>query len=364
MDKIFESYWALRITALILAFALFFYAKADMGTNRDIPVSTKTDILYDVPLEVYYDDTNLIVTGLPETVNVMISGPQPIVLQTKNLRDFKVFVNLNSSIIGEHDVTIQHEGFSDKLEVSIEPKSVNVVIEERVAKEFRVDPEMNNRLIAEEYVLDKMTADPATVMVTGAKSVIENISYVKATVTGEPGIKSSFEQEANVKVLNSDLNRLDVGIQPEKVKVKVEIKEYSRDLPITIKPTGEFQEGISLEEISVEPSTLTVYGKKATIDELPELVVEFDVTGLEESGTYETKVRVPDGVTVKENTIKIHANVKKDSAEAASEPAEDESTENELTEGESTENESTEDELTENGTTEDEPTQTEEDSTQ
>lgn len=335
MDKIFESYWALRITALILAFALFLYAKAEMDTNRDTTVSTQTDILYNVPLDVYYDDTNLIVTGLPETVNVMISGPQKIVFQTKRLQDFKVFVDLNSLMIGQHHVTIQNEGFSDKLEVSIEPKSVNIVIEERVTKEFRVDPEMNNRLISEEYVLDKMTADPTTVIVTGAKSVIENISYVKATVTGEAGIKSSFEQEANVKVLNADLNRLDVVIQPEKVNVKVEIKEYSRELPIKIKQTGEFKEGISLlEEISAEPSRLTVYGKKVIIDELPELVVEFDVSDLEESGEYEAKVIVPDGVTVKENTITIHANVKKNSIEADSEPAENDPTEDEITQTE------------------------------
>ena len=340
MDKIFESYWALRITALILAFALFFYAKADMDTNRNIPASTQTDILYDVPLEVYYDDTNLIVTGLPETVNVMIDGPQSIVMRTKSMKDFKVFVNLNSLMIGEHHVTIQSEGFSDKLDVSIEPKSVSVVIEERVTKEFRVDPEMNSRLIADEYILEKMTAEPATVMVTGAKSVIENISYVKATVTGEPGIKSSFEQEANVKVLNADLNRLDVVIQPEKVNVKVEIKEYSRELPITIKQTGELREGISLENISVETSTITVYGKKAMIDELRELVVEFDVSGLEESGTYEAKVIVPDEVTVKANTIKIQANVRKDSVEADSEPAEDGVVENEPSGDESTEDDS------------------------
>ena len=349
MDKIFESYWALRITALVLAFALFFYAKADMDTKSGTSVSAETDILYNVPLEVYYDDTNLIVTGLPETVNVMISGPKQIVLQTKNIKDFKVFVNLNSLMIGEHHVTIQNEGFSDKLEVSIEPKSVNVVIEERVTKEFRVDPEMNNRLIAEEYILDKMTADPATVMVTGAKSVIENISYVKATVTGEPGIKSSFEQEANVKVLNADLNRLDVVIEPEKVNVKVEIKEYSRDIPIKIKQIGEFQAGISLDDISAEPSRLTVYGKKAVIDELPELVVEFDVSGLEESGDYEAKVIVPDGITVKANTIIIHANVRKESVEADSGTAEDESAEDESAEDE---------------TTDTDPAQTEEDSTQ
>ena len=87
-----------------------------------------------------------------------------------------------------------------------------------------------------------------------------------------------------------------------------------------------------------------MYGKKAMIDELPGLVVEFDVSGLEKSGTYEAKVIVPDGVTVKENTIKIQANVRKDSVEADSEPAEDETAED--------------------NPTEDEPAQTEEDNTQ
>ena len=65
-------------------------------------------------------------------------------------------------------------------------------IEERITQEFRVDPEMNNRLIDEGYVLKDMTAEPTTVFVTGAKSIIESISYVKATVTGEQGIKKNI----------------------------------------------------------------------------------------------------------------------------------------------------------------------------
>ena len=44
-----------------------------------------------------------------------------------------------------------------------------------------------------------MTAEPATVMVTGAKSVIENISYVKATVTGEPGLKVRLSKRQMLK---------------------------------------------------------------------------------------------------------------------------------------------------------------------
>ena len=72
-------------------------------------------------------------------------------------------------------------------------------IEEKVTQEFRVDPEMNNRLIDEGYILKGMTSNPTTVFVTGAKSAIESISYVKATVTGEQGLNQPFSQEAAVK---------------------------------------------------------------------------------------------------------------------------------------------------------------------
>ena len=150
--------------------------------------------LTNVPLEVYYDDSNLFVTGLPETVDVKISGPMQIVLRTKLLEDYKVFVDLNSLLIGEHRVTIQHENFSGKLDVSIDPVSINVVIEEKVTEEFRVDPEMNNRLVGEDYNVRGMVAEPSRVTITGAKSVIESISYVKATITGDKGINESFEQ--------------------------------------------------------------------------------------------------------------------------------------------------------------------------
>ncbi|WP_431028397.1 CdaR family protein [Lysinibacillus sp. LZ02] len=323
MDRVFNSVWALRIVALVLSLALFLYVKSELETaGREAAPSDEVDVLYNVPLEVYYDDEDLIVTGVPETVNVTISGNSKLIRQAKITQDYVVFVDLNSLMIGEHHVTIQNEGFSEKLKVSIDPGALNISIEERVTREFRVEPEMNKRLIAEDYDLKGMTVDPTTVVVTGAKSAIENISYVKATVTGEQGIKNSFQQEANVKVLNAELNRLDVAVQPEKVKVKVEIEEYSRDVPIKIKQIGQLKEGISIEKLSVEPVKLKVYGKKAVIDELKELVVEFDVSDLEESGSYEGKIKVPEKVTAEENSVIIHADVKKELVETADESTE------------------------------------------
>ena len=137
MDKVFDSSWMLRLTALFLAVALFLYIQTEEKRETESSSSNETDVITNVPLEVYYDSDNLFVTGLPETVDVKISGPKQIVMKTKLEKDFKLFVDLNSLLIGEHSVTIHQENFSEKLDVSIEPRIINVTIEEKVTEQFR-----------------------------------------------------------------------------------------------------------------------------------------------------------------------------------------------------------------------------------
>ena len=320
MDKLYENTWILRIFALILALALFFYVGYEERLSKESEVTAKdsVEVIENVPLEAYYDNENLIVTGLPETVNITISGPAHIALTTKLNKNFTVFVDLEDLMIGEHQVTIQHENISEKLDVSIKPASVNITIEERVTQQYKVEPEMNTMLIEEGYVLDSLKVKPEIVSITGAKSVIDSISFVKASVNGEKGLKESFEQETPVRVLNGELNGLDVIIEPENVFVDVVIKAYSKVVPIRLEEIGILPEGVTLQSLSQELEEITVYGKKAIIDELTDLVVEFDVAQLTKSGTYEVKLILPDGITSKTKKLKVVAEVQK-SADKATE---------------------------------------------
>lgn len=312
MDKMMDSPWVLRIIALFLACLLFFSVRTELSSTNKSITSEQMEVIRDVPVDVFYDDDSLIVTGIPKTVNVTIKGPMQIVLRTKAVKDFSVFVNLSDLLIGEHNVELQYENISDKLKVTLDPATVKVNIEEKVTQEFRVDPEMNNRLIDEGYYLKGMSANPATVFVTGAKSAIESISYVKATVTGEQGLRQSFSQEAAVKVLDRDLNKLDVMIEPEQVKVRVDIAEYSKELPVTIKETGKAADDITINRLTLITNSLKVYGKKSIIDVLTSLPVEIDLSKITESKTYEFDVELPEGATkVSEQKIKIKADVTK-----------------------------------------------------
>ncbi|MFJ7669225.1 YbbR-like domain-containing protein [Lysinibacillus sp. NPDC097195] len=312
MDKMMDSPWVLRIIALFLACLLFFSVRTELASTDKTAMTEQVEVIRDVPVEVYYDDDSLIVTGIPKTVNVTVRGPKQLALQAKLVKDFSVFINLNDLLIGEHSVELQYENISDKLKVTLDPATVKVNIEEKVTQEFRVDPEMNNRLIDEGYYLKGMSANPATVFVTGAKSAIESISYVKATVTGEQGLRQSFSQEAAVKVLDRDLNKLDVMIEPEKVKVRVDIAEYSKELPVTIKETGKAADDITINRLTLITNSLKVYGKKSIIDVLTSLPVEVDLSKITESKTYEFDVKLPEGATkVSEQKIKIKADVTK-----------------------------------------------------
>ncbi|TWT02537.1 YbbR-like domain-containing protein [Planomicrobium sp. CPCC 101079] len=312
MDKMIDNPWFLRITALLLAFLLFFSVKADDNAANPVETTTMTEKIEDVELEVYYDNTNLMVSGVPETVDVTITGPASIVQTARQIKDFTLFVDLRELPIGEHQVPVQTENLSEQLRVRVDPSVVDVSIEERVTQEFRIDPEMNERLLKEGFVLKSMEVDPKNVMVTGPQSVIDAISFVKATVTGEQGLDNSFTAEANVRVLANDLTKLEnVTIEPGVVDVNVNIEEYSKEVPVTIKQNGNPKEGIAIDSLESSSDTVQIYGPQTAVDQIEEYVVEINAGVISQTDTdVEIELKPPAGASsVKPGKVTIKADV-------------------------------------------------------
>jgi len=321
MDNLFDRPWFLRFTALALAVFFFFTVQAEEENNSSTTIGDTMDILRDVPVEVYYDTENLVVTGVPETVNMKIEGPANIVQSTKLLRDFSLKVDLRESTMGEHTVQIKTENLSDKLKVTLDPAMVDVKIEEKITQSFRVDPELNERLLAEDYNVVKMEVEPSSIEVTGAKSVIESISFVKVSATKEKGIDKSFEQKARVRVLDRELNKLNVTMSPEEVTVKVQIEQNNKEVPIVLKQKGTPADGITINSITSDAKEVKLFGPRAALDPIKELAVNVDVADINESGTYEVTLPKPKGVkNVSSEKIKVTINVTKEANSDESPP--------------------------------------------
>lgn len=311
-----DSPWFLRLTALFLAIMLFLSVKAEDQANRN----TANDVyalLQDIPVEVYYDTENLVVTGVPDMVNMTIEGPANIVQTTKVLKDFTLKLDLQDLTLGEHSVRIRAENLSDKLDVLLDPATVDITIEEKVTQSFRIDPEMNTRLLADGYEVKGMDVQPSSINVTGAKSVVDAISFVKVSVTGEGSLNESFEQKSRVRVLDRDLNKLSVALDPEEVTVKVDIQEYSRDIPVKLKQKGTAAEDITIESAVLEDKLIRIYGPKSTVDAIKEIPVELDMEKVAKSGKMELDVKKPEGITkVSPAKVKVQVKIKDDDSGA------------------------------------------------
>lgn len=298
MDKMMDNRWFLRITALLLAFLLFFSVQAEENTTGTTDTSRVSEVIEDVELEVYHDNS-LMVSGVPKTADLHLNGPVSIVQTARQLEDFTLFVDLRNLPVGEHQVPIQTENLSEQLNTRVDPAFVNVVIEERVSQEFRIDPEINERMLAEGFILENVAVNPETVTVTGPKSMIDAISFVKATVSGEQGVKESFKTAARVRVLAEDLTKLEnAEIEPQEVEVDVDVVEYSKMVPVRLESIGEARPGITINDWSTATEEVRIFGPKTVVDEINEYVIEVDAASVTaEDATVEVELEIPSGTS-------------------------------------------------------------------
>ena len=158
-------------------------------------------MIENVPVEVYYDTENLVVTGIPENVDVTLKGAKSLLTAAKNQRDFKVYVDLSDPNItlGKRTVTFKISDLNDKIVATVNPETVQVNIQEKVTKEFSVMPEYNHSYIEDGYIAEQPKVSPEMVTVTGAKETIDKIAYVKAFLDLDEMCKRNGKRSSNCK---------------------------------------------------------------------------------------------------------------------------------------------------------------------
>lgn len=296
MDKFIDNPWLLRITALILAILLFFTVQPESKEEAQNTVSGTKEETLEMPLTVRYDNSNFVVAGEPKTVSVKLKGPIGILLPVKNSKNFEVYIDLKNKSIGTHKVKVQVSGLSDKLDYTIEPRTVTVQIEERISKQVKVEPQITQQQLATGHYVVAAAVAPQTVTVTGAAEDVNRIAYVKAIVPGSE-IEKSFDRDVRVKAFDAEWNPLDVSFSPRTVHVTVDVGEYNKTVPIVVKQKGEPTNGINISSMKPEKSTITLYGPKQQVEAIESLTLNVDVSDVTASTTKAVDVLLPAGVT-------------------------------------------------------------------
>ncbi|WP_239255830.1 CdaR family protein [Listeria ilorinensis] len=321
MDRFLNNKWSIRIIALILAAILFISVHADNNGSTQIQTSSQTDteVIQNVPVEVYYDKENLYVSGVPETVTVTITGPRSIVQNAKAQQDFTVYVDLRNASIGEQNVKLQIKDLSDRVKATISPDTATVNVQEKVTKKFSVDVELGQSVVAAGYEAGTPEVSPKKVSITGAKDTIDQIAYVKATIDDSGGHKEDFTAEAEIVAFDSKLNKLDVEIDPQKVEVTVPVSKVGKSVPLTIKQTGSPPDDLSISSITPDRDEVVVIGDDAVLDKINKIELSVDVSNITADTVKEITIPVPEGaISVQPTSVEVKIKTAKKSGNDSS----------------------------------------------
>ena len=312
-DKLTDSRWFMKLVALVLALLLFGSVYDGSNTNNvNVPGEEDTVTISDIPVKSYYDTENLIVIGVPETVDVTLKGPTPNLQAAKTQKDFEVYADLSKVKVGKQRIKLQIKDLSDKLTATIDPEYVEVDVQEKVTKEYSVDVEFDVKMVDEGYIASTPVVEPNKVRITGGKDIMDQISYVRAIVEVDDFITETVEKPAFITVLDANLNKLNVTVEQESVRVTIPIKKANKTVPIEIVKKGTSPTDVTIDSITLDKNEATISGSEDNLNKTENVKVEVDISTIKESTELTLPVIISDGInevdpkTVKA-TVKVNA---------------------------------------------------------
>ncbi|MGG3625673.1 YbbR-like domain-containing protein [Bacillus gobiensis] len=323
MDKFLNTPWAVRIIALLLAIMLFISVSIEKQPDFKKPgeqlfqeeqPTTEEATLTNIPVNTYFDEENLVVTGVPQTVNVTLKGSTSAVTTARQTKDFEIYADLEGLSTGSHRVVLKARNVNEDLDVSINPSVTTVTIQEKTTENFPVEVDFfNQNKMAGGYTPEQPIVSPKNVKVTGAKEVIDNISVIKAGVDLE-GVDKTLEKQTKVTVYDSDGNILPVDVEPAVVDITVPVTSPSKKVPLKINRTGKLPEGTSISSVETNPSEVTIYGPQDVLDSIEFIDgVDLDLSKIKDNTVQEVDIPLPDGVkSASPDKVKLNVKVEKE----------------------------------------------------
>lgn len=284
MKKKLTNNIGLKILSLLIAFGLWLVViniedPSSTQSFSSVPVTfVNADLLTDQGL--VYD----VLEGTGVIRNITVQGPRSVVEQLSAqdivaTADFNNLTNANTI-----PVEFSVNRFSDKI-TKIKGSVANVKLSVEKEKTIRLVLKVNaTGEVADGFILGTMTPDQNQIIVTGAESVVDQISKAVAEVDVTDAT-ANIATYADVVLLDSEGNKVESGSITQKVtsvRVSVEVLTTKR-VPLEFATSGIPAEGYAVgETIDSNPSLVTIAGTTGTLNSISRIEIpaeEINVTG-------------------------------------------------------------------------------------
>jgi len=289
-----------KIISVILALLLWFYV-VNEGSYQIGQNNVAVDLIYDNIQE------GLQVQG-PEQVTVRLWG----VFQETG--DIQASVDLEGKAAGVYTLPVKMHPVVGVLFTSVEPKTVNVTLEEIQEIIVPVNYNISANPPAGYQLLDLLT-EPERCLIKGNQEEANRVTSVVCQVDLST-TKAINSFEIKVTARDKDGNPVGGGLEIVPAAVKViavvdEIKEY-KEVPIIAVSEGEPATGFRLKDIKLDTSTVKIVGNTLTVNVINDINTgKIDINGADQSFTLTIDLQAPEGIKLYPGEVAAEIEIEK-----------------------------------------------------
>ena len=284
-----------KIVALCLAILL--YITVNINNDDSIfasPLQSSKDIS-NLSVSAIYNSDVFELSGLPESVNVTVTGDSANVTSAVNMGGY-IIANLEGLTEGTHQVKLTSEGFNSNVNIKIDPSNAVVTLKKKTTRQFDISYDFINLDKMENiYSLGTPVFEYAKVNVRASKETLDSITFVKALID-VTNVTGEFTQKAKIVAYDKNGQPVNADIVPDEISVTVPVSSPNKVVPIEVEINGTLPDNLAIDSISMDQKSVTIYASESVLSKIDKVVVTLDASTISKDTTILRPISLPSGV--------------------------------------------------------------------
>lgn len=296
-----------QLVCLLLSIGLWIYV-----TNIENPI--KSYELGRVPVEIKnvdsLKDAGLALAPNQEFyVNLKIEGNSQDLFRVDK-SDFNISVDLSEFVLknGENKIAVNIESVPSTVKIkNSNGLAITVNTEAYATKEVPVKSKINVMSKSSYYVATPVFS-PETIVVSGAESLVNNVTKVVAEGEESNAVKTIIKDYIVIPVDEDDNEIKGVQLSQKWAEATIQINQ-GKTVPIKINTTGILGRGLKLKSISSTITEIGITGSEAVLNSINEIETEtINLSEITDSTNIDVALGIPDGILIHngENSITVN----------------------------------------------------------
>ncbi len=313
-----EPFWAKRefvaVVSLLLAVLVWLTVTMVIDTNTTKTFSNiKVDFTYDSR---QYTALGLDIVNQPEAVvSVKLDGGGTTLgaISEKDIVVYPDYSAVKSAGAQQLNLVVRivNSRYSSSVQADIVSgsRTVMVVFDTIVSKNFAIEPDVEGLTLAENYALNRTVCSPLEVTVTGPEGEVNKIDRAVAQVKMDGTVTESVTRKADIELQDADGNPItleyaEMNITETDVVMTVYLQ---KELPLSINfinvpPSFDF----SNLHYTLSQETMMVAGPAKQVEALDKIdVASFDLSTFVMNQSYQLAVELPSGLVATEDIANV-----------------------------------------------------------